>query len=93
MSHEKRMFVFLIAVVNKSDCAPCWTIVDGFFCFFFFFFLFICLLFFPFGSTFNFLAGSLLFLIKKKLFELSSQHEHFKVDSGTCGFLAVIFWF
>lgn len=65
-------------------------------CFVFFWFclLFVCFLLLPFGSTLNFLAGNMLFLIKKKLFELSSQYEHFEVDSRTCGgFVAVVFCF
>lgn len=86
MSHEKRMGFFFIAVLNKSDCPRCWTIVVYFFCF--------CLLLFPFGSALNFLAENLLFFIKKKLFELSSQYEYFEVDSGIWGgFVAVIFCF
>lgn len=34
--------------------------------------------------------GNMLFLIKEKLFELSSQYEHFGVGSETCGVFVVV---
>lgn len=54
--------------------------IDNFGLFFLLLFAFYCLVLFLFGSTLNFLSENLLLLIKKKLFELSSQYEHFEED-------------